>query len=529
MGELDCTKGITLNSQLTDLLSIIDMDIPQESQDRMIETYISDLESRQNGYLEASSRGSAARYEYIISTILEKNPALSVEDKEKIKGIYLDNLSQICSPDVLQNALTTAGISSDVHTQVLKDLRNIDMTAKEGVLDLTPEKVRALHGHMFRDGGNTYDRITFDNAGKYSSYVSIDGRTYADERLKGMLEFAERHGMKSKVNTLMMYCDFPKQLETYLQGRVDSGEITEDEMKQTLKSSLMDYVTHIGETYGDRLDTVDIFNELIYDPAMSEQGFGEQDGYHVRREGWQKYLTTRDLCEVALEARRVMPNVTFTYNDMNWVNPEKRDEILQVVSEIQDIESEYVAEGRLAEGQRLIDTIGLEAHLTTGMEPEDFEQVFIDVQEKTRLPIEITELDCARTGKNPESRKEIKKQKKIFSTVMALANKYDAKAVTIWSQTDELSFMNEKCGRNVHASLLDENFDERTGALIDRSSLWEKIKNVFSRKEAEIVMLPEAKENVFFENLHGAVMPPNEVNEIPEKREEVQTRENQIV
>ena len=62
---------------------------------------------------------------------------------------------------------------------------------------------------------------------------------------------------------------------------------------------------------------------------MKEPGFDEEPTYHPRQEGWQKYLTLEDLCEMALEARKAMPNVTFTYNDMNWVNPNKRKQIIR--------------------------------------------------------------------------------------------------------------------------------------------------------------------------------------------------------
>ena len=74
----------------------------------------------------------------------------------------------------------------------------------------------------------------------------------------------------------------------------------------------------MGKRYGDKIDSVDIFNELICDPDMKEPGFDEDTYdqkprvYHMREKGWFKYLSFDDLCEFALAARKAMPNVTFT-------------------------------------------------------------------------------------------------------------------------------------------------------------------------------------------------------------------------
>ena len=54
-----------------------------------------------------------------------------------------------------------------------------------------------------------------------------------------MIAFCETHGMKSKVNTLMFYADFPKTLELSLLNRVQNGEITEEQMKETLKQRIL--------------------------------------------------------------------------------------------------------------------------------------------------------------------------------------------------------------------------------------------------------------------------------------------------
>ena len=354
-------------------------------------------------------------------------------------------------------------MNPNIHENIMRNLKNIDFSAKEGILEQTPETIRNLYNHLFA-GSNTYHRVTFDITGKYSGYVSVDGETKTPEKLDRMVEFCEKHGMKAKINAFLFYADFPKILEASLNNRVSIGEITESEKKEILKQSLISYVKDIGIRYGEKIDAVDIFNELIYDPYMKEPGFDEEKSFHPRHEGWQKYLSIEDLCEMALEARKVMPNATFTYNDMNWINSDKREQIIKIVKKIQEVEQQYRAEGKLAPGEKgLIDNIGFEAHLTTDDKVEQLELAIKDVERRLNLPIEVTELDIACVGDNPLSEQEITKQHSIISKIYDLVKQGRIQAVTVWSQSDDMSFMNDKCKRKVNASvILDGNCDEKT-------------------------------------------------------------------
>ena len=472
INSIDCLKGITLNSQLVDLLSILDeQSLSIEEQDKRITEYIEKLQETVIGTTNAEKNGK--RVLFILDSIINNNTDIPQQQKEIVKQLYISNIRDfsICDTPKMKEILAQNGISPDVQDSLMKDLKNSDYRAKEGILELTPDLVRKLYEHIFKDGKNTYNRITFDEAGKYSLYMALDGETVCHERLDKMVEFCERHGMKSKINTFMFYCDFPKMYEASLDAKIKSGEITEEDKKAALKQSLLKYVTDIGKRYGDRIDNVDIFNELIYDPDMREvQNFGrqsdvfkEEDTYHPRVEGWQKYFSIEDLCEIALEARKLMPNAAFTYNDMNWVNSEKRAQIIQIVKQIQEIEKKYRAEGKLSATDRgLIDFIGLEAHLTTGDTIEDIEQTVADIERELKLPIEVTELDVARVGDNPLSNEEIIKQSKIVEKFIELVKDGRINYLTVWSTSDRMSFMNEKCGKNVYASvILDENMDEK--------------------------------------------------------------------
>lgn len=470
--SIPCKKGITLNSQLVDLLSILDENIPKEEQDKKIEEYISNLRDLENRYKEAVNSGK--KYEFSVNTVIDNAKGISEDDKKKLKEIYLGHLSDlsVCDKSKMMKVLEENGLNPEFHSLIASQAMFYE--AKEGIYTLTPEKVRKLYDHMFKDG-NKYDRVTFDNVGKYSGYVAFDGETYTPENLDKMVEFCERHGMKSKINTLMFYADFPDVLEASLAKRVDKGEISEEDKKQILKKSLIDYAVDIGRRYGDRIDAVDIFNELIYDYEMREEKIGsdgndvfeEDENFHLRENGWQKYLSLEDLCEMALAARKEMPNATFTYNDMNWVNPEKRKEIIKIVKQIKEIEARYRLEGKLAEGEKgLIDNIGVEAHLSTDVDLDEIENTFRDIETEIGLSVEVTEFDVARDGDNPLSEKEVLRQGKVFQRFMEIAKAHPKMDFfTIWSQSDDLSFMNlknpEKAFKKVYASVLNDDFEEK--------------------------------------------------------------------
>lgn len=467
--SINCEKGITLNSQIVDLLSILDKDISIEEQNAQITEYIESLRKMQTEYYEAKEKGTAERF--IIYKVVDSVDEIPADRIDEIKQLYLASIADMSlfNPNQMEHKLIESGFDYKINELIMKQTSNMDFEAKEGILDLTPEKVRNFYSHMFNGEVPTYDRMTMDNAGKYSLYVCKDGETYADERLYKMVSFAEKHNMKSKVNTFMFYADFPKMLEdVWLKQASDKGLNDEEKhqfVKEKLKDSLMGYVSHLAQNYGDRIENVDIFNELIYDPDMIEKKeiFGEERGYHPRTEGWQKYLDLEDLCEMALTARKLMPEATFTYNDMNWVNPEKRQEIIKIIKEIQSIENRYRQEGKLGKDEKgLIDIIGFEAHLTTGDKTQDIEKAFEDVERKIGLPIAVTELDVARVGDNPLSKEEITRQNRIIEKFIQLAREGKIQELTVWSQSDEMSFMNDKCNRMVYASvILDENCNEK--------------------------------------------------------------------
>ncbi len=488
--NISCQKGIALNPQLVELLMIIDDNENQEIQDKMIDEYLSTLEKRQKTYFEAKSKKDGSDVIFVLKEVLNSIQGLSNEQRKTLFDLYQSSFDgmKICDNEHMRRLLENNGFDTRINTEIMKQFRNIDFTAKEGILELTPEKVRKLYQHMF-ENGNSYNRVTFDNAGKFSSYVSIDGQTYADEKFLKMMGFCNKHGMNKKINTLMFYADFPaNRYGALLDSQIQSGEIPdnykvlnnggEQYKRDKIKQILCNYVIDISTKFkGEAGDAIDIFNEFVYDSRIIEKTFDGEDifneeqdqmqemikPYHERKKGWQEYISLEDLCEIALEARKRNPKVTFTYNDENWIIPEKRTEIIQMVKKIQAIEKKLRDEKRLGENERLIDTIGFQAHLNTNVDLEEIDRVFDDIKKELGLPVEITELDVASYAEEPKSEIEVLKQAMVLKKIMTIAQDRPDELIslTIWSQSDECCFLNEKHGSKVYASLLDSYFQEK--------------------------------------------------------------------
>ncbi len=458
-------KGVTLNGQLVDLLSILDEPISDAEKDQKIERYIALLKNLDARMKEASAKGPMARYDFAISIATQTIPGIDDETKLKLKTVIMNSVRDlsVCDRELMEERLKASGLDPALYSGLIRHLGKINFTAKAGILTLTPQKVRQYYDHLFNPE-NRYDRVTIDNAGKYSGFVGVDGKTFTPDNLDKIVAFCQRHNMEAKINALVFYADYPKLYDAYLSSRVQRGEITEEQKAQLIKKSLMDYANEISTRYNGKVQAVDMFNELVYDNAMLEEReyFQEDPTYHVRTKGWQKYLGLEDLCEMALLVRNNMPEVTFTYNDMHWVDPKKRPEIIRVIKEIQKIEERYRKEGKLFPGDKgLIDTVGVEAHLFTTDNLDEIERIFDDISRETGLPQEITELDVARTGEDPLSYSEKRKQGLILEKLHKIAQRPDVVGVTTWSQNDDLSFMNVKCGKKVYASLLDSDFSEK--------------------------------------------------------------------
>ena len=94
--SISCSKGITLNSQIVDLLAIIDNEeLSIEEQDNKIIEYVTNLQNRINNlesYIE--EYGESGKSRFILDDIFSTLPLeLTDKPREDICQIYLDAFS----------------------------------------------------------------------------------------------------------------------------------------------------------------------------------------------------------------------------------------------------------------------------------------------------------------------------------------------------------------------------------------------------------------------------------------------------
>ena len=83
--NIGCEKGITLNSQLVDLLSIIDnKNLTEEQQNDAIVNYINNLKVIQEKYEKANSNGVYAKYKFFIQNAISSMNRLQCQGRNFI-------------------------------------------------------------------------------------------------------------------------------------------------------------------------------------------------------------------------------------------------------------------------------------------------------------------------------------------------------------------------------------------------------------------------------------------------------------
>jgi len=283
--SISCSKGITLNSQIVDLLSIIDdEELSIEEQDNKIVEYVTNLQDRINNlksYIEEYRESGRARF--ILNDIVGILPfELNDKQREDICQIYLDAFKNSIVADTkeIKEELIKKEIPEEIAEYILVSIKDRDFIVKVGILEMTPEKVRALYDFMFKNG-NRFDILNIDDAGKYSNCVSFDGKTFTPNRLDKMFDFAQKHGMQPKINAFVFYGDFPVDYENYCIKKYTSPEMSEEEkvkaVKPYIKQTLMLYIENVCKRYGNQISAVDVLNEIIYDPDMIEENFRDSE------------------------------------------------------------------------------------------------------------------------------------------------------------------------------------------------------------------------------------------------------------
>lgn len=499
-------RGITLNNQLIDLFDFIDTAKSREEASNSINKYLHDI-LQANKLSKEMDRQRLNRQQRIKKVVQEK--VENIENKEEFLKFLLENAMEINanweSRENLESFLEGKEIDSSYIDAILSmkkyftyqnhgiltclvdengktinpDEKNINVDREK-----TYQKVEALYEYItgkLENGENRFNRITLDGQGKFGTVAGgLDNKDEAEAepkdynlyKLRKGYEFAKKHGMDVRINTLVFFKDFPDRLV--------------GESADAFKTALLNYgkaVATIVNEYNQKgvPSTIDIFNEFVdYNEPFLE-----------RTNNWMSKLSIEDLCEIALEIEKEMPEADFGYNDWNFENPEKRKSIFEVLGKIKKFEKRNNC--------KIIDHIGTQCH--TSINDIDGLIESIAELEQFGIPVDVTELDISKgldgvdlslatkEEKNAILKYEQKMQNEVMKILKIAVETGKLRGITVWSVTDELC--TDFC-EGKEASITKMSYDLQKGFTFSDKDMNEQIEI----SEEEIQLIENHKMNV---------------------------------
>ena len=463
------TKGITLNMQQIDLLSIV---TANENSLKQVLENIQNLTKEQKQTILTSDKSIDEikkdlfkMYQDSLTSYADSNFSLDGKRRELIKRIefILNNcgLSQEQQRQLINiirsNSLydvpkmINETYDKEVSEKIFKTLIRYMPTEKEGIKSVSYEAIERLSEHL-----SDYQVINLDDIAKYGHYVRQDGSFNSDDLIKAF-DFARSHGMQTRLNTLLFYMDTPQQLESmpFQQGKVEAKRLLERYV-ENITSVIAKYNEDCiqgGEKPTVR--TVEIFNELLNRFAMDGnvpyeyRGYIDTDEHRISKDnpnydnlrgGWLRFFDVDELCSIMEIARKNLPNVNLMINECTLEDPRKIGPFKKLVlDKIKSYEQQH--------GIKLIDSIGTQMHIDSSVSKGEIRAMF-DNLSRFGLPIEVTEFDMAidQNFINSHSQEEIEafKRQKLndFCDVVAeMQERGNIAGVTIWSVSDAQNFV----------------------------------------------------------------------------------------
>lgn len=451
-------KGITLNRQMIELMMItnsnsidelnkishdLKIELPEinlsltDAKKHVFDKYISTLTDRNTYYSNLNSNLS----QKIINVV--KNLNLTPEEIIKLNTIV---------NTVLQNKLSISDLSNLIVSNFSKEKsRKIFVELAES-RDLEEPGIK---NNSFLDWKDLYRKlddfgsITIDFESKYPAIVMANGEMYFN-KLQRCLDFAKKLNKDVRLNALIFFEDCPKKLSDLEYNEQNKRNVYNELLRYVDETTkfIADYnVKSLNENGYEVVKSIDLFNELI------TRFSNDFDNKYLNREkisnnnfqsGWQKFLNVEDLCEIALVARKNLPNIEFVYNEINLEDINKLPELKNILDRINLFEEKN--RERL-DGKKIIDCIGTQMHLNPYLELEQIDKSLL-ILSSFGYPLKITEYDQPLSEEFISSHTEYecfaeknRKQESLKKYIEANAKKYNIKQATIWSLTDSTNFL----------------------------------------------------------------------------------------
>lgn len=473
-------KGITLNHQDIDILSIIAC----ESYDELIELSqkISILDIDE-GYLKTYiSLDEAKRFVYqcYIDSLVGKNEFFvnkNLKTKAKInlllkKGILDENeakelVSIISTGTNIDEMVSRVYQMFGEKAEDIFKIFNSRIVSKSGVKESTWNLYNCMYERI-----KEFDTFTLDDIIKYNAVTLLNGKTDY-ENFTRALELAKKFNKKVRLNTLFFYMDFPERYKNK----------SKEEIKEYLRKYVINLCSYIKENgYEDQIESIDALNELI-NRFASKVGneFDLRGTYKDNSDnfagGWLNYLSLEDVLDVLADAKKILPNTKFIYNEVYLFNDKKYEVFSKILDKIKEYEKTHDI--------KIIDGIGEQLHIDSSTDIPKID-AFLQKLRENHMKIDITEFDLFVMPSEkylvPIQLEELRQAK--INELYEVLSKYPdvIDGFTIWSKTDDmdhnLSRVNEnkikfkeKLIPNLHGGYFDMEFNTKRDSLMSNLSV----------------------------------------------------------
>lgn len=474
-------KGITLNHQDIDILSIIACESYEELIDlarniiilNVDETYIRSyvsLEDAKKFVFECYKNALLNKTDCFINKNLKTKAKINLLlEKNILNEEEVNKLGQIISngKDIDEMVIEVYRTFGPLKSNEIFEVLNSRIVSKSGVKESTWNVYTSMYECI-----QMFDTFTLDDIIKYNAVTLLNGHTNYDT-FERALKLAKKFNKKVRLNTLFFYMDFPDRYKNK----------PKEEIKEHLRKYIIDLCLFIKENgYEDSIESIDALNELLN--RFSSKVGNEFDLRGTTKDtsdnmtgGWLNYLSLEDVLGILADAKKILPNTKFIYNEVNLFNDKKYDVFMNVLDRIRRYEEIH--------NIKIIDGIGEQLHIDASLDLTKIDNMLTKLEE-AGMHIDITEFDMYVNPTEkylvPIQLEEVRQAKINELYEILLKHKDIIDGFTLWSKTDDmdhnLSRTNEnkikfkdKLVPNLHGGYFDMEFNTKRDSLVSNLNI----------------------------------------------------------
>ena len=475
------TTGITLNHQDIDILSIVSCNsldellnlsksiINLDIDESYLKSY-KDLEEAKKYVYECYVNSLSHKYECLV------NP--SIKTKAKINLLLKKNILNEEEVKELTQIITDCSNVDDIVNKVYElydkekaekifEIFNARVISKSGVKESSWNVYTSMYNKI-----SEFDTFTLDDIIKYNA-VTLLNNTFKFDGFERALKLANSFDKKVRLNSIFFYMDFPDRYKNK----------SKEEIKELLRKYIISLCSFIKENgYESTVESIDALNEIINRFASKVGNPYDLRGTYKDNSdnlagGWLNYVSLEDVLDILSEAKSILPNTNFVYNEVNLFDDKKYDVFMSVIDRIKKYEKEH--------NVKIIDSIGEQLHIDTSIDVSKIDRLLNKLKENN-MHINITEFDMYVNPVEkyvvPIQLEEIRQAK--MNELYDVLNKYRdiIDSFTIWSKTDDMDHnlgrvnenkirFKEKLISNIHGGYFDMEFNTKRDSLVSNINL----------------------------------------------------------